>query len=123
MAFGVFVAETFLLVLLVLTVNGVVLGMFLSDVRSELRTVGCPAGFHFLGFLLGEFRNLSYRSFLSFFGLLLRFFFVKLCAADDCIGFRFFGCFFVFSFNETGSERGNLIFVQINVIPDSLHVV
>jgi hypothetical protein len=55
--------------------------------------------------------------------LLFRLFFVEFGAAYDGVGFRFFLGLFVLGFDETGGERGDLIFVQFNVIPDSFDAV
>lgn len=55
--------------------------------------------------------------------MLFRLFFVEFGPAYDGVGFRFFLRLFVFGFDETGGERGNLIFAQFNVIPDSFDAV
>ena len=108
-------------------VNGVVFGVFLGYIRCELRAVGGAAGLDFLDFFLGEFGNFGDGRFLGFFRnffcLFFRFFFVEFGAADDGIGFRFFGGFFVLGFDETGGERGDLIFVQLRVIPGGFRAV
>ena len=96
---GVFVLAVF-----VLAMSCVVFGVLLSHVCSEFRPVGCASSFDFL-----DFRDFSSRCFFSFF-------FVEFGAADDGIGFRFFLGLFVFGLDETGSERGDLIFVQFKVI-------
>jgi hypothetical protein len=96
----------------VLAMRCVVLGVLLSHVRSEFRTVGRAPSFDFLDFFLREFRNFSDWCFFTFFC----FFFVEFGAADDGIGFRFFLGLFVFGLDKTGSERGDLIFVQFKVI-------
>jgi hypothetical protein len=110
-----------LFAMLVRAVFGVVFGMFLSHVRREFSAVGGASSFYFRDFFLGEFRDLndwSLFGFLStFFGMFFRVFFFKFGAADDGIGLRFFRSFFVLGFHETGSEGGDLIFVQLSVIP------
>ncbi len=63
----VFVVDMLVLVVLMLTVSGIVFGMFLSHVRSEFRPVSSAAGFNFRGFFFREFRNLGNCCFLSFF--------------------------------------------------------
>jgi hypothetical protein len=121
----------FKLVMLVLGVllpamSRVMLGVFLSDVRGEFRPVGGASGFHFLGFFLGKFRNARdycFFCFFRFFRLFFRFFFVKFGAADDSIGFRHSRGFFVFGLDEAGGERGDLIFVQLNVVSNGVHIV
>jgi len=67
----VFMVDMFVPVVLMLTVSGMMFGMFLGHVRGEFRPVGSAAGFDFRGFFFGEFRNLGNGRFLSFF----RFFF------------------------------------------------
>jgi len=125
--FGVLVFAMFMLAVSVLAMRCVVFGVFLSHVRSEFRPVGRPSRFDFLDFFLGEFRNFSGLRFFCFFrsnfGLLFRLFFVEFGAPDDGIGFRFFLCLFVFGLDETGSECGDLIFVQFKVIADSFRIV
>ena len=102
-----FLVDMFVFGVFVLAMRCVMFGMLLSHVRSEFRPVGGASSFDFLDFFLGEFRDFSGRCFFSFFC----FFFVELSAADDGIGFRFFLRLFVFGLDETGSERGDLIFV------------
>jgi hypothetical protein len=102
----VFMFDMFVLAVLVFAMSCVVFGVLLSHVRSEFRPVGGASSFDFLDFFLGEFRNFSGRCFFSFFC----FFFVEFGAAYDG-GFRFFLRLFVFGLDETGSERGDLIFV------------
>ncbi len=120
--FGVLVFAMFMLAM-----RCVVFGVFLSHVCSKFRPVGRPSRFDFLDFFLGEFRNFSGLCFFCFFrsnfGLLFRLFFVEFGAPDDGIGFRFFLCLFVFGLDETGSECGDLIFVQFKVIADSFRIV
>ena len=116
---GVLVLDMFLLAVLVLAMSCVVFGVLLSHVRSEFRPVGGASSFDFLDFFLGEFRDFSGRCFFSFFS----FFFVEFGAADDGIGFCFFLGLFVFGLDETGSECGDLIFVQFKVIADSFRIV
>lgn len=103
--------------------SGVVFGVLLSHVRGKFRAVGGTASFDFLGLFLGELRNSRNDGFLDLFGLLFVFFFVELSAADDGVGLRYFLCLFVFGLDKTGSERGNLILVQFNVIPLGFHMV
>jgi len=99
----------------------VVFGMFLSHVRREFGAVGGASSLYFRDFFFGEFRDLSDWSpfgFLgAFFGVCFRVFFFEFGTADDGIGIRFFRSFFVLGFDETGSEGGDLIFVQLSVIP------
>src|SRR5712692_764116 len=64
---NVFMVDMFVLVVLMLTVSGMMFGMFLGHVRGEFRPVGSAAGFDFRGFFFGEFRNLGNCCFLSFF--------------------------------------------------------
>ncbi len=61
---------------------------------------------------LGLFGGLI-RLFLGFF---LGFFLFELRTADDGVGGCDFLSLFVLCFNDSGSERGELIFVQIGVI-------
>jgi hypothetical protein len=122
---GVLALDMFMLAVLVLTMRRVVFGMFLSHVRGEFRTVGRAPSFDFLDFFLGEFRDFGGRCFFRFFrfGSLFGLFFVEFGAADDGIGFRFFLRLLVFGLDETGSERGDLIFVQFSVIAGGLGIV
>src|SRR5258708_10285260 len=117
----------FVLVVLMLAVSGMMFGMFLGHVRGEFGPVGSAAGFAFRSFFFGEFRNLSNCCFLSFFRfffcLFFCFFFVEFGIADDGIDFRCFRSLFLLGFDEAGSQRGNLIFVQLNVIPGGLRTV
>src|SRR5882724_7247976 len=99
------------LVMLLLAMGGVVLGVFLSHVRGEFRAVGGAAGFHLLGFFLGEFRNSGDYCFFRFVRLLFCFFFVEFGAADNGIGFRHFRGFFVLGLDKARGKRGDLIFV------------
>src|SRR6266436_4771809 len=87
------------------------LGGFLSHVRGEFRAVGGAAGFHLLGFFLGEFRNSGDYCFFRFVRLLFCFFFVEFGAADNGIGFRHFRGFFVLGLDKARGKRGDLIFV------------
>src|SRR5258708_5271746 len=72
---NMFMVDMFVLVVLMLTVSGMMLGMFLGHVRGEFRPVGSAAGFDFRGFFFREFRNLSNCCFLSFFCLFFCLFF------------------------------------------------
>ena len=115
---GVFVLDMFLfnmfmLVVLVCAMSGVVFGMFLGYVRGEFRPVGSASGFDFRDFFFGEFRNRSDGLFL---GARIRLFFIEFGSADDSIGLRFFGGFFMLGLCEIGGQRGDLIFVQLRVI-------
>ena len=123
LSFDVLVFDMSLLAVLVGAVSGVVLGVLLSHVRGKFRAVGRTASFDFLGFFLGELRNFRNDGFLDLFGLLFVFFFVKFSAADYGIGLRLFLRFLMLGLDETGGERGDLIFVQFNVIPDTFHMV
>ncbi|PYU58374.1 MAG: hypothetical protein DMG55_16775 [Acidobacteria bacterium] len=51
------------------------------------------------------------------------FFFIEFGVTDNRIGLRFFLCLFVLSLDETRSECGDLIFIQISVIPGGFHIV
>ncbi len=51
------------------------------------------------------------------------FFFIEFGVTDNRIGLRFFLCLFVLSLDETRSECGDLIFIQISVIPGDFHIV
>src|SRR5258708_23419924 len=64
---NVFMVDMFVLVVLMLTVSGMMFGMFLGHVRGEFGPVGSAAGFDFRSFFFGEFRNLGNCCFLSFF--------------------------------------------------------
>jgi len=119
----VLVFDLFLFAVLVRAMSGVMFGVLLSHVRSEFGAIGGAAGFDFFGFFLGELRNFRDDGFLDFFGLLFVFFFVELRAADYGIGFRLFLRLFVFGLDETGGKRGDLILVQLNVIPGRFHMV
>ena len=121
-SFDVLVFDMFLLAVLVRAVSGVVFGMLLSHVCGKFRAVGGTASFDFLGFFLGELRNFCNDGFLDLFGMLFVFF-VKFSAADYGIGLRLFLRFLVLGLDETGGERGDLIFVQFTVIPDGFHMV
>ena len=85
------------------------------------------SGFDFRRFFFGEFRNSGHRGFLSFLGatvcLLFRLFFFKFGAADNGIGFCFFRSLFVLGFDETGSECGDLVFVQLSFAPGGFRSV
>ena len=63
---NMFMVDMFVLVML-MTVSGMMFGMFLGHVRGEFRPVGSAAGFDFRGFFFGEFRNPGNCCFLSFF--------------------------------------------------------
>src|SRR5712692_2607816 len=63
----VFVVGMFVLIMLMLTVSGIMFGVFLSHVRSEFCPVGSAAGFDFRDLVFREFRNLGNCCFLSFF--------------------------------------------------------
>jgi len=51
------------------------------------------------------------------------FFFIEFGVTDNRIGLRFFLCLFVLSLDETRGECGDLIFIQISVIPGGFHIV
>jgi hypothetical protein len=100
----VFVVDMFVLML---TVSGMMFGMFLGHVRGEFRPVGSAAGFDFRGFFFGEFRNLGNCCSLGFshvfFCLFFCFFFVEFGTADDGIDFRCFRSLLLLRFDEAGS--------------------
>src|SRR5712691_7715659 len=102
---------------LVLAERGRVFGAVMRRVRSEFRAAGRTARFDFLGFFLGELRSFHRMSFLGLFGGLIRlflgFFLFELCTADDGVSGCDFLSLFVLCFNDSGSERGELILVQI----------
>jgi hypothetical protein len=122
---GVFVLDVLVFVMLVLVGRvfvqfvrakfGVVFSMRLGYVGGEFGAVDGASGFDFCGFFFGEFRDSRDRRFFSFLGTLIgtffRFFFFKFGAADDGIGFCSLRSFFVLGFDESGSERGDLVFV------------
>src|SRR6266849_557194 len=118
-----FVLGMFLPAVLVRAMRGVAFGVFLGHVRGKFRAAGRASGFDFLGFFLGELRNLRDGCFFRFFRWFFRFFFVEFGAADDGIGFRFFLRLFVLGLDESGGECGHLIFVQISIIPCAFHIV
>jgi hypothetical protein len=60
----VFVLDQFVVV--VLAMCGVVLGVFLSNIRGEFGAVGGASGFDFRGLFFGEFRNWCGRRFFCF---------------------------------------------------------
>ena len=125
--FGLFVVSVFVLNMFNLAECGMVFGMFLRDVGGKFRPVGRAPSFDFLDFFLGEFRDFGgccgFRFFCLVFGLFFRFFFVEFGTADDGIGLGFFLRLFVLGFDETGSESGDLIFVQFRVIPHGFDAV
>jgi hypothetical protein len=118
---GVFVLDVLVFVMLMLMFVqfvrakfGVVFSMRLGYVGGEFGAVDGAPGFDFGGFFFGEFRDSGDG---CFFGLLstivcvfFRFFFIEFGAADDGIGYSL-RSFFVLGFDESGSERGDLIFV------------
>src|SRR6266851_1467205 len=122
--FGMFDFGMFMLGGLVLAERGCVFGAVMRRVRSEFRAAGRTARFDFLGFFLGELRSFHRMNFLGLFGGLIRlflgfflgFFLFELRTADDSVGGCDFLSLFVLCFNDSGSERGELIFVQIGVI-------
>ncbi len=123
----VFVLVPLMLVVLMFTVSGIMFGVFLSHIRGEFRPVGSAAGFDFRRFLFREFRDLGNCCFLSFFGnflcLFFGFFLFEFGTTDDGIDFRCFRSLFLLGLDETGGERGNLILVQISVIPGGFRAV
>lgn len=121
---GLFIGEMSVLFFVIMSsVNGVVFGVFLGHVRGEFRAVGGAPGFHFLDFFFREFGYFRSRGFFSFFRWLFRFFFVEFGAADDGVGFRFFGGFFVLGFDKAGGESGNLVVVQLRIIASRFRAI
>jgi hypothetical protein len=130
---GVFVLDVLVFVMLVLmffelmrAVFGVVFSMFLSYVGGEFGAVYGTAGFDFRGFFFGEFRNPGDGTFFGLLsaivGLFFRFFFIEFDAADDGIGYSL-RSFLVFGFDETGSECGDLVLVQLSFAPGDFRPV
>jgi len=126
---GVFVLDVLVFVMLVLGLVfvqfvrakfGVVFSMRLGYVGGEFGAVDGASGFDFRGFFFGEFRDSRDRRFFSFLGTLIgkffRIFFFKFGAADDGIGFCSLRSFFMLGFDESGSERGDLVFVKFGFI-------
>jgi hypothetical protein len=108
----------------VLAERGRVFGAVMRRVRSEFRAAGRTARFDFLGFFLGELRSFHRMNFLGLFGgliclflgLFLGFFLFELRTTDDGVSGCDFLSLFVLCFDDSGSERGELIFVQIGLI-------
>jgi hypothetical protein len=98
-----------------------VLGAFVCSVGGEFRAVGRASGLDFFGVFFGkrrDFRSGNLLRLVCFFFLwFVGGFFLEFGAADDGVGFGFFLRFFVFGFDETGSEGRDLIFIQLDVIP------
>jgi hypothetical protein len=106
-----------------------VLGMFVfsepsSVKRSVVREVRFGFGaidgallFDILRFFRGEFGDFFGMNFLCLGMLLFRFFFLflKFGAADNGVGLRLCRSFFVFGFDETGGQRGHLVFIQFGL--------
>ncbi len=85
--------------------GGDMLGVFLSHVGGEVRAISGAAGFDLGNIFLAEtgsdFGMSFFRAF-GFFDAFSRVFLFEDGAADDRIGFRFGGSFFVFGFDEIG---------------------
>jgi hypothetical protein len=91
-----------------------VLGAFLRRIGCKFRAASGAACFHFFAFLVGERGNLSRMNFSTFFGFFL--FVGKLSAANEGIGFRFCGGFFVFSFHKVSGQGSHLIFAELRIV-------
>jgi hypothetical protein len=113
--FAVFDYDTFVLDLFRLPKCRGVFGGFLSRVGSEIGAAGGAARLDFRSFFFGKLGDRSGGDFFRFLYLFFCLFLLELGATDHRIGFRSFLSFFVFCFDDTGSQRSDLLLVQFGI--------